>query len=365
MTIPHEKKILVIGGGIAGASVAYACARRGHRVHVFESESSCAQKASRNPAAIAYPLMTAEKTVLSDITWRGFHFIRDILNREQPPIPWKNSGVLHIHREKDLADRHRRSLQEHKLPEEEVRWVSCEQASELAGIPLQDSALHFPHGLWISLHELTRWMLDSSRLIETHFDSRIRQIEKHQDSWRIKNAEGSILASGDVLVLANAHDALEFGTWPLRKVRGQLATINSSTRLQQLKSVLVFEHFVTPGLPSGEHLVGATFDRTDLSLEIRHNDNERLIESLKNNLSALKDDELATRWTWAELRTSCPGQEPLIGEIDENLYAFLALGSRGSIFGPWGGECIASAIDRDPSFFPEPLRNRLSPHRFR
>ncbi|MBW7859095.1 MAG: tRNA (5-methylaminomethyl-2-thiouridine)(34)-methyltransferase MnmD, partial [Leptonema sp. (in: Bacteria)] len=62
---------VIVGGGISGLSVAEALLKRGWQVQLNERHSKLASEASGNPTAMFLPYLTADKTAISDLTFRG------------------------------------------------------------------------------------------------------------------------------------------------------------------------------------------------------------------------------------------------------------------------------------------------------
>ena len=70
---------IVIGGGIAGCSAAYALTKRGINVTLLERRAEIAQEASGNPLAMLYPKLSVKPSLQSAISLLGFHFTLDLL----------------------------------------------------------------------------------------------------------------------------------------------------------------------------------------------------------------------------------------------------------------------------------------------
>ena len=70
---------IVIGGGIAGCSSAYALARRGIEVTLIERHEKLALEASGNPIAMLYPKLSIKPSMQSTLAWQSFEFTLNLL----------------------------------------------------------------------------------------------------------------------------------------------------------------------------------------------------------------------------------------------------------------------------------------------
>ena len=76
-----QKKILIIGAGIAGCSLAYFLANTGWDVTLLESQEHIAQGGSGNPAAAIYPKFTLNDKTYNDFMMKSFIFTTKWINQ--------------------------------------------------------------------------------------------------------------------------------------------------------------------------------------------------------------------------------------------------------------------------------------------
>ena len=75
------KTAIVIGGGIAGCSTAYALAKRGIAVTLIEQHDQLATEASGNPIAALYPKLSIKPSAQSTLALQGFSFTLNLLKQ--------------------------------------------------------------------------------------------------------------------------------------------------------------------------------------------------------------------------------------------------------------------------------------------
>jgi tRNA 5-methylaminomethyl-2-thiouridine biosynthesis bifunctional protein len=346
---------LVIGGGISGTSVAHALSQRGFKIDLIEREKDIALKTSGNRMGIFTPVLSAEPHHLSKLSFIGYRYLLETLRKFQK-IDWLNCGTLKLAINKEEETRLKRALKVVSGSEELMRWVDSKEASEIAGMPLEFPGIYFPEAGCISPRSLCQNLVAGDENITTHFSSDVVKLEKLNHSWRCYTSDGKTLEA-DILVLANAYDALQFEhtSWlPLRQVRGQAIHIHENELTKNLKTVLCYDGYMIPSV-DGIHLVGATYDRDNPQDPIRDSDNIELLERLGNTLPKLDTNVIDIDSARVGIRTSTPGQTPIIGsamnrhgKILSNLYLSLGHGSRGMTFAPLAGEIIASQICNEP-----------------
>ncbi|MDB5036843.1 MAG: mnmC [Bacteriovoracaceae bacterium] len=353
------KSITIIGAGIAGVSIASAFAKRGCLVTIID-KNNIAEVASANRAAITLPILSAIPNRLSRFSMAGFKFLKNLIHHDP-------CGILQLSLSKEKEEKWRRALQSAEIPLSCAHFVTPEEASTLAGIQIETPGVFFPEGQLIDLPQFCRnALLIAGKNIQVITKREVFSLQRKKTGWQSLDANGETISESDVLILANAHSISQFketASLPIRKVRGQIAFLKANIQLQNLKSILCFDGFITPLLSDQTHLIGATYDNNDYSLEVRNQENEDLLEKLLHAVPILKPDlEIVSNWT--ELRTNVPGMEPLLGEYDQNLFIAAAFSSRGSLYGPISGEILASKIFNEPLPIETDLFESLSPKRF-
>jgi len=292
----------IIGAGIAGASLVRAFARRGIIPNVFHDPEH--QAASHNAAAIV-----KSRLDLQDRPESRF-FLGSYLYALQAYRDYAEmTGVSHIPKSADEAERFSKLIHHAALPNEHMT--------------AEGDSLLFGQALIIRPQDvLDDWI--SGANVKT---------------GRYGKAAGlTLLAAGYGL-----KEILRDRDISLRYSRGQLTWAEPHSDISQ---PLTYGGYALP-LEEGL-LLGATHQRlneTNPFAATEHDDVENLAGL--QQVTGIKAIQ-SRRPSRASVRVTTADTLPLIDEIENNLWLFTGLGSRGFVFAPLLAEAIVSRICGDP-----------------
>src|SRR5450830_642759 len=283
--IKHERHVIIIGAGIAGATSAYALANRGWQVTLIDRHSTIAQEASGNPVGIIYPRLTGQDTAMHKLALSGYlHTIRLIQSLNLNANDFNACGVLQLAFDTQELKRCL-AVAARNLPDDTVRYVEHKEASALAGTALSQSGLFFPNAGWVNPVALCQALTNNS-LIHKAFNCDIQAIKKVDGHWQVcsSNQHGQqFKAEAPVLILANANQANQFGIsshLSLQAVRGQISLLPLQTEVKDIKTVICTDGYVSPAA-NGRNALGATFSPNDMALDVRDTDHLANLNMLK------------------------------------------------------------------------------------
>ena len=339
-----EKKAAVIGAGLAGAAVCERLCARGWEVELYERHAEPAQGASGNHAGAFHPVVTPDDSVFARITRAGFLY-GAARCKELAGVRWDPCGVLQLARtEKEARSQEQATA---GLPGEYAQFVTREEATRHAGVPLAAPGVWFPEAGWVQPASLVRAQLEScgTRLRRRFGESATR------------------LPDAPVVVLANSFEAPKLAPLPclrMRRVRGQL-TYLAEGALDAPHIVVVRGGMVLPPV-DGICVVGATYDLDDEDEAVREESEAGNLERLKNILGV---EAHGARQGRVGFRAVTPDRLPVVGKIAERVYAAFAYGSRGLIWAALAAEIVASELEAEPLPVEGALLRALEPGRFR
>lgn len=383
-----ERRAIVVGAGLAGASAAERLAARGWHVELIERHSAPATEASGIPAGVFHPHVSRDDSILSRLTRAGFLYALgrwQALESAGHRLNWQRCGVLQV--AKDTRDEPRMAAAARALgfPTDYLEYLPREAANARAGGVVRGGGWWFPGSGWMQPAGLVAAQLVAARArggLVLHMNSGVQALERVEHGWRALALDGAAIASAPVVVLANAHDAarlVPLGT-ALKSVRGQLTCLPAEN-LALPRAVLAGAGHLVP-LADGTAVAGATYDFEDddpVPSAEGHAGNLERIERLLPGVAARIDP--ATLSGNVGFRCVSADRLPLIGALPDagvapsvarlrdlsrldGLYGAFGYASRGLTWALLGGELIASAVDGDPLPLEGDLADAIDPARF-
>jgi tRNA 5-methylaminomethyl-2-thiouridine biosynthesis bifunctional protein len=374
--------VLILGAGVAGASVAQALGRRGVAACVIDAGSGPGAGASGMPAALVAPRLD-----LDDRPEARFHrtaYAHAVANYAGSSA-FRPIGVVRAAKDAADAARLERLLAAEALPPAMARAAVATDTgfdAAVSGLFLPDAGLLDPRA----------WLEDALAGAETAFDARVARLERDGDAWVARDADGRVLGEGVACVVALGAGLASLAPTAhleIRPTRGQLtcAPIAGAPPPR----ALVWGPYLAP-LGDGRLLFGATYDPWD-SEAVPTPDaasDARNLEALAGFAPALAARlDRARLEGRAALRAATPDRLPIAGAAPDaaafgtqfaglasdrvevgppgptlaGLYVLGGLGSRGFLWAPALGEALASEMLGEPGALEMRAAGALHPAR--
>ena len=393
-----SKSIAVIGAGLAGCHTAYALAQRGFNVTVYERESIPATRASGNQQGVVYTKLSPHDNPLCQLNLttqiHSNHFYHSHnLFRECG----EQCGVFHIATKEKEREHYRELAKLYNPNSHFIQWVNKENSTKITGHPLKFDGLYLPESGWLNPPQLCKKLLDHKNIsvqYSKQIDKLINAEEKADNQWLLVGENNQTLGKADIVVIANAHEALKFAQsshLPLKRIRGQVSHILETSQSSRLQTAVCGDGYIAPA-QNGIHCIGATFDLTNQSNEL---DDQSHVENLNNLAKMLPelnsvhlDKNTAGR---VGFRCTTPDYFPIVGPIPikadiedsftslrynanyailehgsfyRGLYCNLGYGSKGLAYGPLMANTLANIIAGEYLPISRSLFQHLHPARF-
>ena len=362
--VAPDRRVAIVGAGIAGTSCAERLAARGWAVTLIERHAAPARGASGNPAGLLRPLLNLEDGANARLSRAALGYaLRYLATLDEA---WSGSGVLQLAHDPEQADRFERIVAAHGFPEEFVSCVDAREAARIAGRAVRGPGWWMPAAGWVAPKSLcaANLVLHGDR-IERRFASEAARLERSRDTWRIEGAHSALIAEAPVVILANAADARALAPGlGLEAERGQVSLLPPA-QSRTLAVPVCGDGLVVP-LPGDGFCIGATLQRDDPDLAVRdtdHAENLARAESLLPGFTAGAD--AASLSGHAALRASTPDRLPLVGAlIDDGMHALVGLGMRGLVWAPLLAELLAARLEGEPLPVERDLAHAVEARRF-
>ncbi|MFT3930691.1 MAG: bifunctional tRNA (5-methylaminomethyl-2-thiouridine)(34)-methyltransferase MnmD/FAD-dependent 5-carboxymethylaminomethyl-2-thiouridine(34) oxidoreductase MnmC [Spongiibacteraceae bacterium] len=389
-------RVVIIGGGLAGATTAHALAKRHCEVILLERETSLATAASGNPQGVLYTKLSAQDGTLNRFALASYLFALDYY---RPLITEKSDygdfcGVLQLLDDTMGLEQLRAAFSEQN---DWLKFVDAERASQLSNCNIAQAALWFSRAGWLSPKAICEYLTHHAA-IDIRVDCAVSTLSRDNAKWRVSTTQGEIVA--DFVVIANAYSATLFeqtASLPLKAIRGQITELPRQYLREYPRCVICHDGYLTPST-SGLH-IGATFDLHEndtantalraeshrFNLQTLHNALPELLNEMPdaNNAATLNGrvgyrcttsdylpivgavaDERTMRARYAILAKNAHARVDTAGAYIPGLYINVGHGSRGLTSTPLCAELLASLIVNEPRPLPRDLRQALSPARF-
>ncbi|QKO21844.1 FAD-dependent 5-carboxymethylaminomethyl-2-thiouridine(34) oxidoreductase MnmC [Rhodoferax sp. BAB1] len=356
---------VVIGAGLAGASVAATLTRRGWLVEVLDAAPEPAAGASGLPAGLLVPHVSTDDSPRSRLTRAGLRLMRSEAQRLlQAGQDWEDSGVL----EQRLDDNP--GLPAHWPVEGQQITRPASTGTEpwragMAAVP----ALWHAQAAWIKPARLVQaWLKHSG--VSFRGQTKVERLQRTGTQWQLLDREGKLLTSASHVVLANAADAprllaplgLSTQIPALQEMRGVM-----SNGLRQPGDESALPPYpvnglgsLIPAVPTADGLAwyaGATYEDAAQPAALASEHHRTNLDKLSTLLPAAAQ-RLAPSFApgaargWGGTRCVSADRLPLVGPLQEGtqptLWISAAMGSRGLSFAMLCAELLAARLGAEP-----------------
>ena len=366
--VSQVKSVAVIGGGLAGTSCAYALKQYGIEPVIFEAGATLASGASGNMAGLYNPRFTAQRQSESDYYASAFAmaYLQMTLLQASQDIGFAPIGAMHLVNSPAKEKRYSALWENWGWHADHLRIVNADEASDIAGVPLEYSALFLPDSGAVSPAKLCEAYAQN---IEVVLNASVTP-ERHGDGWRVhdRDFDAVVLACGAGVVNM---DGLEW--LPVHTVRGQITKCTLTGA--GFNTALCYGGYAAP-LGDGEIICGSTFQKWRDDTDIAPEDDQDNIEKICAVVPSFQGC-LAVADHRAGLRVATQDHWPLVGAAPDyaswqsgddkdcdGLYISAGHGSHGILSSLMGGFVIADILSGAPLSIGKDSAASVNPARF-
>ncbi|HEY7803795.1 MAG TPA: FAD-dependent oxidoreductase [Orrella sp.] len=352
--------ILVVGGGIAGSTVAAVLAQSDLQVSVIDPM----QTHGTHLAAALTPVISSDNNARSRLSRLGAalagqwwqQFGSEVVSTEVA----SPCGAIQLQRPEGAKRVTDLKAQAQTFAQPDwARWVERDEASALAGLPLPRGGIWYPGGWLVRVPKLIKAMQSMPGVTLHRFA--VGQLRRVATGWLALDASGEPIAQGRHVVLANAFDVLGLlersgledvlagcARLPaMHRLAGEITLLPAQALSGGPKCIVGGDGYVLPSV-DGWCVSGGTYvrdaDQAGCTEAGRMANWTRAQQLLDINVDQSKGVESLPGW--AGWRAVLPGRLPAIGALPGvvGLWTTTAGASRGLTWSVLGANLIRDQI---------------------
>ncbi|ETD72324.1 5-methylaminomethyl-2-thiouridine methyltransferase [Pelistega indica] len=383
-----KREIAIIGAGVAGAGVAHAMANRGWQVTVFDPmfAHSPDEFVLQFASGAITPLVTADDSHKARISRAGVLRARIRWQAIAQQVGIKYCGTLELNRDKGHAKDLLDAVKALNYPSEWARLVSASEATEIAGIPVEQDGVYFPMGMQVPPVKLAHVLLQHPNIQCKAL--KIEWINKQADGYELIGVDEDAVATKvffHQIVVANAIDSkslLEKNELHRKTLKSgkQVNAISCLNTLHALSGevMMIPDDLLNGGpkcivggqgyfLPSqnGFCVMGSTYVHNDLTPKVSKEGQKVIWDKIPLSLSLDFESlqQSATIKGRACVRAVIQGRLPIIGELEhaKGVWLACAYASHGLTWSSLAGELIGASLEGEPLPLERDLLVSLTP----
>ncbi|XDD47361.1 FAD-dependent 5-carboxymethylaminomethyl-2-thiouridine(34) oxidoreductase MnmC [Leptospira sp. WS39.C2] len=306
-----NKTAIVVGGGIAGASICYALSKQNIKTFLLESETSPAKHASGNPIGVVYPFLTKHKTAESEFSYLAYLYFLKLWESLELRNFVPHANGIHFLLDSDSAyDRYSHSLTSHQIPK---------SVAELGKEPYSfTDVLYFPSGKALSPIALTNELIRLANPV-TYYTNKLLSWERDKTNEFVHCHTENLNITANYLFLTQGFQFANDPNlqWiPMKQVRGQIVQIPAS--IFQNQTSILYGDYLTAEI-AGERVLGASYDEFHLEKEPREKETIDLWEGLQKKMPNLRENwdhvSVSSFGTRVSYRTQTQDRHPVVGKL--------------------------------------------------
>lgn len=375
---PVGSRIAVIGGGIAGCTLANELSGRGYEVTLFEKEAALAQHASGNRLGLVIPYLSLDDNVRHRFYANAFSYATSLFNSLATKLPsWRGDGVSHRF-EEERFQALSRSFNERSVPHELVQENESKQ-------------FWYPKAGSIDPRALCEVLSQSNaNRIAVHYGSEVTKLGRNGDYWSVEIGGVPFPGAFECVVVADSYFSALLSPleWmPFTVMRGEIVEIEDPHA--NLAQPLCGKKYIIP-LGNQRFLLGASYNQVFMDPTPSKEIQLRLLTEAREEFEVFSD-QATIRSSRVGFRAATYDRMPYCGPVPdrsafihmfadyrkgkdwgayssaplhEGLFVSVGHGSRGLVSAPYCGAIVTAMIAGDPLPAEQEILDALSPSRW-
>jgi glycine oxidase len=355
----YHYDVVIVGGGIIGASIAFQLAKRHFRVGVLEKERIASQSSSAAAGMLGAQSEFSEESPLIPLAIKSRDMVPKLAEELKEltgiDIGLVQKGMLKVAVTEEEAATLRRHYEFWQHTDYPARWLSVDEATEIEPNVSRDlaGAMYIPSDGQVSASDFAVAFANASIVYgaKWHEYTEVIDLQRADHSYMIHTNHGTIAA--DVVVIAA-------GAWssrvlaktgislPMYPVKGECLLVKTEKPLIQATVFAKNGCYIVPKR-GNRLLIGATSKPHTFDRKVSIHGIMSLLEHAHQLLPEMKNAEWQKAWSGIRPQTS--DGLPYIGEHPRYTNVWIATGHyrNGILLSPITGVLLADLIERKGS----------------
>lgn len=310
-----NKKIAIIGAGLAGCSLAYELSKTvSFDITIFDKSCEVAHEASGNFAGILAPYLTSDNNFSDQFHTLGYSLLIDFINQYRNYIEICNQGIIQLLSDIKEQHRYQKIFTNRDIDSNVAKLLSATQVSQLINTTTSKSAIYYQNALALIPKSICQLWLKLAN-VKLNLQTKLIVISTNQKgNWQLEF--DNFNQDFDIVIFAGGYQLFKQITQlqkiPVYPSQGQLTVIEKSF---DITKTIMDKGYIIPNYKQNLQVIGATFrDNSDTNADIREGDNNFNITQIKEMLGSsitsinIVDSRVATRCVTSD-------HLPLVGKL--------------------------------------------------
>jgi tRNA 5-methylaminomethyl-2-thiouridine biosynthesis bifunctional protein len=370
-------RVLVVGGGLAGAGVAHGLALRGIESVVIDPVFEHGPGASHRGhlAAAMTPRIARDDDMGARLSRAGVARAGLRWSGLGEPARPACRGTLEPAVSAPDAAEQQRTLETLRFPHDWVHWADPPEASRLAGFAIPHGGVFFAQGLQVRPEPLLEALFEE-RGIRRIAVRAARVAQGEGGLWTALDERGRRIAAAPVAVLANAaqaaallaavpHAARAQRVMSMQDMPGQVSYFVPGPAVPAARAIVAGNGYWLP-VVEGLGVAGGTYAASAMPAVVTQAGHETIaarLAALVGAGPAAVMERLGVPPGWAGQRAVATRRLPVVGRVAgvEGLWVACGYGSRGLTWSALSGDIVAAALAGEPMPLERELLNAIAP----
>ncbi|PTI04951.1 glycine oxidase ThiO [Staphylococcus xylosus] len=345
--------VIIIGSGVMGMSVARELSQFDLDIAVLDRDKSGMHASYKAGGMLGAQNEFTENSSLFDLAMTSqkmFESLKDSLLEEvDMDIEYLNSGLLKLAAndfDNKKIDQQYQFLQQHSASIKYLRPDDVHNITNGAIKTQTSNGIYIPGDHQVNANRYSKALLKSlsRRQIHRMYNTEVLDISAVNGSYRVITQQGTHV-SKKVIVTAGAWSRKLLKKYLANDavigVKGEVLLVEQPNLSLDITMFLTNGCYIVPKM-KGRYLIGATSYFNDYSVGVSNDGKSWLKTQAVNYLPDLKHSKIINQWSG--VRPFCKNEQPIMDEVDTNLFLITGHYRNGILLSPYVGMLMSQWI---------------------